>query len=72
MSATDLPKEALEALRDLAANGADADVSPPMLKVLEEQGYAELTDGQWAVTETGQSLLDLDPQGLPRVLPKAD
>ncbi|GLS21095.1 hypothetical protein GCM10007874_41120 [Labrys miyagiensis] len=73
MSTANLPEEAFEALRDLAVNGSDADSSPPMLKVLQEQGYAELTDRKWAVTGAGQALLDSGAlEDRPPYLPKAD
>jgi ribosomal protein S19E (S16A) len=72
MNPTTLPAEALESLRALATSGSEAEVSPPMLQILQEQGYAEMKDGEPTVTESGQALLDSMDRDLPPFVTKAD
>ncbi|GLS22990.1 hypothetical protein GCM10007874_60100 [Labrys miyagiensis] len=72
MSTSGLPQEAIDALQDLSTNGLDTEISPPMLKILGDQGDAELRDGRWAVTDAGLSVLNDKLQDLPPYLGKAD
>jgi hypothetical protein len=57
MSTDVMPREVYEALRDLAVDGPEAQVSQAMIEILRDQGYVEMMDGQPTVTEGGHVVL---------------
>jgi hypothetical protein len=73
MHTSSIPQEALESLKALALDGADADVTSTMVKILADQGYVEMLDGQPVLTSAGQNILDVEEREQPFPPPaKAD